>query len=292
MLENIYGFMGLFYESGFMQRAAFALFLLSFAASGTGVLVVSRRMAFFPDAAGHTIFGGLALGLIFGLPVDIVVLVFGVLIGLLIIYVVRHSTLASDTVIGLIFSGGVAFGLALVSRYPEAQSKINRYFLGDIMTVNDNEIVLLIILAIVSLLFFIFLYNRLMLSCVSPANYLKSAAPEYLFGAFLAFVVVISVQVVGVLLVTALLIAPAAAGRILAPTGRWMFWIALAVSLVSGQLGLLIAYQPQVNTTPGATVVFISIVIFALSVLGKRLYAAFTKKELIVNQTGSGVERA
>jgi zinc transport system permease protein len=288
MIDQIYNFISLFYDDTFMQRAAFALFLLSFAASGTGVLVVSRRMAFFPDAAGHTIFGGLALGLIFGLPVDIVVLCFGVLIGVLIIFVVRHSTLASDTVIGLIFSGGVAFGLALVSRYPDAQSKINRYFLGDILTVNDNEITLLIILAFVSLVFFIFLYNRLMLSCVSPANYLKSSAPEYLFGAFLAFVVVISVQVVGVLLVTALLIAPAAAGRMLAPTGRWMFWIALAVSMVSGQVGLYVAYQPEVNTTPGATIVFISIMIFAIAAIVKKSYTALTKKELIVNQPQQG----
>jgi zinc transport system permease protein len=283
-LDPIYKFLGLFYEATFMQRAALALFLLSFAASGTGVLVVSRRMSFFPDAAGHTIFGGLALGLILGLPVDIVVLCFGILIGLLIIYVVRHSNLATDTVIGLIFSGGVAFGLALVSRYPESQGKINRYFLGDIMTVNDNEIALLIALAFISLLFFVFLYNRLMLSCVSPANYLKSSVPEYLFGGFLALVVVIAVQVVGVLLVTALLIAPAAAGRILAPSGRWMFWIALLVSVVSGQLGLSIAYRPSVNTTPGATVVFISILLFGISVLGKKLYAIFVKKELLHNR--------
>jgi zinc transport system permease protein len=283
LLEHVYAFLGNFYEAAFMRRAALALFLLSFAASGTGVLVVSRRMAFFPDAAGHTIFGGLALGLILGLPVDLTVLCFGILVGVLIIYVVRHSSLASDTVIGLIFSGGVAFGLALVSRYPESQAKINRYFLGDVMTVNDNEIALLLILALASLLFFVFLYNRLMLSCVSPANFLKGSLPEYLFGGFLAFVVVIAVQVVGVLLVTALLIAPAAAGRILAPSGRWMFWIAVAVSLVSGQLGLLVAYQPEVNTTPGATVVFVSIAIFGLCALGKRLFASLAKKEMIRN---------
>ncbi|MDR2459586.1 MAG: metal ABC transporter permease [Deltaproteobacteria bacterium] len=283
-LEPFYNITGLLYEESFMQRASLALLLLSIAASGTGVLVVSRRMAFFPDAVGHTIFGGLALALIFGLQVDLVVLFFGVFIGLLIIYVVRHSNLASDTVIGLIFSGGVAFGLALVSRYPQAQGRINRYFLGDILTVNDNEIILLFVLAIVSIIFFVLLYNRLMLSCVSPANYLKTVLPEYLFGGFLAFVVVIAVQVVGVLLVTALLIAPAAAGRVLAPTGRWMFWITLLVSVFSGQLGLLAACQPEVNTTPGATVVFIAIVIFGLSVLGKRIVASLSKKELIHNQ--------
>ncbi|MDR2200437.1 MAG: metal ABC transporter permease [Deltaproteobacteria bacterium] len=284
LIEPFYRIFGLLYELEFMKKAAFALLLLSFSASGTGVLVVSRRMAFFPDAASHTIFGGLALGLILGWNPDIVVLFFGVLIGLLIIYVMQHSTLASDTVIGLIFSGGVAFGLALVSHYPEAQGKINRYFLGDILTVNEMEIRLLIVLAFVSLFFFAFFYNRLMLTCVAPANYLKSPMPEYFFGGFLAFVVVIAVQVVGVLLVTALLIAPAAAGRILASSGKGMFWIALLVSIVSGQAGLYVASIPAVNTTPGATVVFISIVIFGAAVLGKRIVSLFRKKELIVNQ--------
>ncbi|MDR1314190.1 MAG: metal ABC transporter permease, partial [Deltaproteobacteria bacterium] len=110
-LAPLYDLFGPLYGPVFMRKAALAMFLLSIAASGTGVLVVSRRMAFFPDAAGHTVFAGLALGLIFGLPPAPAVLCFGVFIGVLIIWLVRHSNLASDTVIGLVFSGGVALGL-------------------------------------------------------------------------------------------------------------------------------------------------------------------------------------
>jgi zinc transport system permease protein len=277
LLSPIYDFFGLFYEPIFMRRAAFALLLLSFASSGTGVLVVSRRMAFFPDATGHTIFAGLALGLLLSLPLDISVLIFGVLIGLFIIYLLRHSTLSSDTVIGLVFSGGVALGLALVSRFPQSQNIITRYFLGDVLTLDDRAIFFLIILALLSALFFIFLYNKLMLSCVAPANYRTSAVADYIFGAFLALVVVISVQAVGVLMVTALLVAPAAAGRVIAHSGRGMFWIAIIVSVFSGQLGLCISYHPVVNTTPGATVVFIAIMIFALAILFKKCTMTFKR---------------
>jgi zinc transport system permease protein len=275
ILSPLYDFFGIFYEPIFMRKAALALALLSFCASGTGVLVVSRRMAFFPDAAGHTVFTGLAVGLILSFPADLSVLSFGVFIGLLIIYLLRHSNLSSDTVIGLVFSGAVALGLALVSRFPQSQNLINRYFLGDILTMDDRGIIFLLILTLLSALFYIFLYNRLMLSCVAPANYGTSALADYLFGAFLALVVVVSVQAVGVLMVTALLVAPASSGRIIAKSGRGMFWVALLVSAFSGQLGLSLSYHPKINTTTGATVVFIAIVIFGLILVFTKLCARF-----------------
>jgi zinc transport system permease protein len=254
-----------FYGPVFMRKAALAMFLLSVAASGTGVLVVSRRMAFFPDAAGHTVFAGLALGLISGLPPAPAVLCFGVFIGLLIIWLVRHSNLATDTVIGLVFSGGVALGLALVSRYPEAQSSVTRFFLGDVLTLGDPELWLLVGLAALSVVFYLFLYNRLMLSCVAPPGHGGGGRADYAFGAFLSLVVVSAVQAVGVLLVSALLIAPAACGRMAARSGRGMFWTAFGVSLFSGQAGLALSYHPSVNTTTGATVVFISIAVCGLA---------------------------
>jgi zinc transport system permease protein len=235
-------------------------------------------MAFFPEATGHTIFTGLALGLVFALPLDVTSLVFGAGMGILIIYLVRHSGLSSDTVIGLVFSGFAALGLALVSRFPRSQNLINRYFLGDVLTVDDRGVVFLLALTLISAGFFFFLYDRFMLACVSPSNRSASPAADYLFGAFLALVVVISVQAVGVLMVTALLIAPAASGRVLARSGRGMFWIALSVSVVSGQLGLALSYDPRVNTTPGATVVFIAILIFGISVLLKKTGASLKKK--------------
>jgi zinc transport system permease protein len=276
-LDALYSLFAPFYEPVFMRRAALALFLLSIAASGTGVLVVSRRMAFFPDAAGHTVFAGLALGLIFGLPPAPSILCFGVFIGLLIIWMVRHSNLASDTVIGLVFSGGVALGLALVSRFPEAQSSVTRFFLGDVLTLGDLEIALILGLAAVSILFYLFLYNRIMLACVAPHGTGGGSRADYLFGAFLSLVVVTAVQAVGVLLVSALLIAPAACGRMTARSGRGMFWTAFAVSLFSGQAGLALSYHPAVNTATGATVVFISIAVFGLLVLARKLRGLFRK---------------
>jgi zinc transport system permease protein len=148
---------------------------------------------------------------------------------------------------------------------------VTRFFLGDVLTLGDPELWLLTGLAALSIVFYVFLYNRLMLSCVAPPGHAGGSKADYVFGAFLALVVVSAVQAVGVLLVSALLIAPAACGRMAAGSGRGMFWTAFAVSLFSGQAGLALSYQPAVNTSTGATVVFISIAVCGVAALARKI---------------------
>jgi zinc transport system permease protein len=194
-----------------------------------------------------------------------------VAIGLAITFLSRHSQLASDTVIGLVFSGAVALGLALVSREPQATAGLSRFFLGDVLTVGDGQILALAALVALSFVFMFFLTNRLTLGCVIPKTK-KSTWPDYLFGAYLALVVAISVQAVGVLLVTALLIAPAATGRVVSVSMKGMFWVALLTGLLAGQLGLWASFQPAVNTTAGATVVLANVALFCLAACFRRLF--------------------
>jgi zinc transport system permease protein len=128
LLSPFYDLMGLVYEPLFMRRSATALLFLTMAASTCGVLVVNRRMAFFPDAVGHSVFAGVALALVLETDVQTAVLALGLGIGLLITFLSRRGPLAPDTVIGLVFSGAVALGLALVSRQPRAAAGITRFF--------------------------------------------------------------------------------------------------------------------------------------------------------------------
>ncbi|MDR0620442.1 MAG: metal ABC transporter permease [Deltaproteobacteria bacterium] len=254
-----------------MRRSAVAMALLSLSTSAAGVMVVNRRLAFFPDAVGHSVFAGVAIALLLGLNLQFTVLGLCVLIGLSITFLARHSHLASDTIIGLVFSGAVALGLALVSREPQATAGLSRFFLGDVLTVDDAQIVALAVLAALSFVFLFFLTNRLTIGCVIPMAQ-KNAWPDYLFGAYLALVVAVGVQAVGVLLVTALLIAPAATGRTLSVSLKGMFWVALAVGALAGQLGLWASFQPAVNASAGATVVLTNVAIFSLAVAFRRLF--------------------
>ncbi|MDR1488073.1 MAG: metal ABC transporter permease [Deltaproteobacteria bacterium] len=270
-LANLYDLFGPFYEPVFMKRAAWALLLLTVATSASGVIVVNRRMAFFPDAVGHSIFAGVALALILQTNIQLTVLALGLIIGLTIIFLVGRSHLAHDTVIGLVFSGAVALGLALVSRQPQATAGLSRFFLGDVLTVGDVQVLALMALAVISFLFLWAFTNKLTLNSIIRPISLKPDLSEYLFGAYLALVVVVSVQAVGVLLVTALLVAPAATGRVMAASFKGMFWASIISGILAGQIGLWASFQPEINTTTGATVVIVNVLFFALAVGYRRI---------------------
>jgi zinc transport system permease protein len=222
-------------------------------------------MAFFPDAIGHSVLAGLAAGVMLGLDPQAAAILFGLGLGLAITFLSRRSRLSSDTSLALVFSGAVAFGLALISRNPRATAGLTRWFMGDILTVSDSEIAALLVLDLLALGLFICFYNRLILSSVFPAGLERLPWVDYLFSGFLAVVSVLAVQAVGVLLATALLVTPAATGRMMASSGRSFFWLALFFSLVSGQLGLWISYQPEINTSAGATVVLVGLAFLALA---------------------------
>jgi zinc transport system permease protein len=258
-----------------MRRSAAAILFLTAVASGCGVVVVNRRMAFFPDAVGHSVFAGVALALILELDVQATILVLGLFIGLLITFLSRRGPLAPDTVIGLVFSGAVATGLALVSRQPRAAAGLSRFFLGDALTVTDNQVLALAFLALAGAVFMAALANRLTLSAVGPVIGQRGRAAEYVFGAFLSLVVMIAVQAVGVLLVTALLVAPAAAGRMTAKSFKGMFWTAALLGVLAGQLGLWLSWQPAVNASAGATIVLVNVALFGLAMLWRRLRPAW-----------------
>lgn len=283
MLDLIYRALDLILPSGlyapmFMKRAALGLLLLALPTSGAGLMVVNLRMAFFSDAIGHSIFAGLALALIMSWPVQPALLGFGLMIGLLVVALSRRTKLASDTVIGVVFSGILALGLAVLSRDPATAKTLNRFLLGDILTIGDSEIVILLIMNVVSLLFLYFAFNPLILeslsnSLASSRSRWKGRFGPYIFGAFLALVVMVAVQSVGALLVTALLVVPAAASRNVARSAGGMLWLTFIVALVSGQAGLAISATPAVNTATGATIVLVAVTFFCLSLFGSRLSA-------------------
>lgn len=258
-------------HAGFMQQALLAILLLAPMTAALGVSVITFRMAFFSDAIGHSAFAGVALGLLFSLDPLFTMPAFGVLVGLCIMAVRRGSLLSADTSIGIVFSAVVAFGLAVVSRTPGMARNMTQFLYGDILTVNPAELGFLAVLALAMLLFVLAGSNRLLLIALNPvmagAQGVRVALWQYAFAALLSLVVMMAVRAVGVLLVTALLIVPAATARHLARTAGGMFWWAQAISVTSGVTGLLLSAQPWLATASGATIILVSCLWFALGAL-------------------------
>lgn len=256
-------------EMKFMQQALVGLLLLAPMVALMGVQVVNFRMAFFADAISHSAFTGVALGLILSVSPHWTMPAFGVIVGLTIVASQRRSALSTDTVIGVFFSGVVAFGLAVVSRDKGAARNIQQFLYGDILTIGNNDIWAMIALLSVLVFFQVYGYNRLLYIGLNPVvakvHGVRVAAYQYIYAGLLSLVVIFSVRAVGVLLVTAMLIVPAAAARNFARSSGGMVWWALLVSTTSAIIGLLISAQDWARTATGATVILVAFAWFLVS---------------------------
>lgn len=258
----------------FMQTAMLGLILIAPMVAVAGTQVVNFRMAFFSDAIGHSAFAGVAFGLLLAVSPNLTMPLLAVLVGLGIMAVKQRSGLSTDTVIGVFFSAVVAAGLAVVSRYPQAMRDMQMFLYGDILTISDAEIAAMFLLLLVFTVFQAFAFNKMI--CIglnlqlAKANRIRISLYQYLFAALLSLVVILSVKAVGVLLVTAMLITPAAAARNLASSYGKMLWYSVGISLFSAVAGLLLSAQDWMRTAAGATIVLCSCVIFCISLLFRR----------------------
>lgn len=253
----------------FMKQALLALILLAPMAAIIGVQVVNFRMAFFSDAISHSAFAGVAIGLIFSINPHWSMSILGVIAGIGIMAVQRNSNLSSDTVIGVFFSAVLAFGLAAISRDPLLARDMGRFLYGDILTITEDEIIWLMFMFFVVMLFQTWSYNLLFYiginSTLAKVHRVPVAFYQYTFSGLLALIVMSSVWAVGVLLVTAMLIVPAAAARNFAHSAGTMFWWAIIVSVTSAIAGLLISAQNWARTATGATIILVASIWFMIS---------------------------
>lgn len=253
----------------FMRQALAGLLLIAPMTASLGVQVVNLRLAFYADAISHSAFAGVALGLLLALDPRWTMPLFGVVVGLCVMALQRRSRLSNDTVIGVVFAAVMAFGLAMVSRQAGLARDLQRFLYGDILTIDESGLRSLAALCVVVLAFQVWGYNRLLYigfnAVVARAHRVRVAAYQYVFAALTALVVMFSVWAVGVLLVTALLIVPAAAARGLARSAGSLFWWAQLVGGTSAVAGLLISAQPWARTATGPTIVLCAFAWFLAS---------------------------
>ena len=279
-MDHLYSFMDLILPFAwandlFMKRALLAVALVAPMCAAMGVMVVNFRMAFFSDAISHSAFTGVALGVLFGIDPLYTLIGFGIVVGLAIISVRRWSSLSVDTVIGVFFSFAVALGIVIISARKSLTRDLQSYLYGDVLAVTDGEILGMALIFLAAFLFLGFWFNSLFLSGINErlakAQGVRVKALEYAYALLLALVVTLSIRVIGLLLVTAMLVVPAAAGRNLAGSIRAMFWWAVGIGLASGALGLVASFYWDSAT--GATIILIASAFF----LASQLVAAIRK---------------
>ncbi len=258
----------------FMQKAMLGLVLLAPLTATVGVQVVNFRMAFFADAISHTSLAGVAIGIILGFSPYFIMPIFGVMVAAGIVFSKRNSSLSLDSVIGVVFSAVVAFGIAVISRNPGLSRLVMRFVYGDVLTLTNTDITFLFLLLIAMVVFQVFAYNKMLysgLDClVAEVHGVNVALYQYLFAVFLSITVIFCVWWCGILVVTGLVIIPAAAARNFAKSVGGMFWWSISISLLASVSGLLISVQEWANTATGATVVMVAFACFVFSFLFKK----------------------
>jgi zinc transport system permease protein len=258
-----------FAEPEFMKRALLSVFFLAPAAAAVGVPLVQFRMAFFSDAIGHSAFTGVALGVLLGIHPLLTMVAFGLFVAYAITLVKGRTGLSPDTVIGVFFSTVIALGIAIISAQKGLTRNLQAYLYGDLLAVSGPEVLWMAALFLAVSVYLLLVFNRILLLGVhegfARSLGIRGRALEISFALVVALVVTTAIRAVGILLVTALLVVPAAAARNVARGAAAAFWTAIAISLASGVAGVAASYY--LDTATGATIVLLAAAFFALTAL-------------------------
>ncbi|MFH0921239.1 MAG: metal ABC transporter permease [Fibrobacterota bacterium] len=262
-------------QYGFMHNALLAVLFVTPLFAALGMLLLSNRMAFFPDTIGHSALTGIAIGALAGLadPTGSM-LGFSALLALLVTFLRRYSAASMDTLLSIVMASTLALGLVLLSR-GGGFARYSRYLIGDLLAVSPGDLTRLLGALVFTLLVYLLFFNRLFLVSLNRPLARSRSLPvfrtEALFAMLTALVVTLSIPWVGLLVVNALLILPVAAARNLARTAFQYFWLSAGLSVGSGIAGLVASFY--LSTAAGATIALTASGLFALSVLARRLRA-------------------
>ena len=256
----------------FMKNAFLAILLLTPLLGLLGTMAVNQQMAFFSDALGHSALTGIGLGIVLGVSSDLLaMLVFGVVWALLISRIKQTGAASTDTVISVFSSTSIAAGLLILSR-GGGFAKYSTLLVGDVLAVTPNDLVYLLIALIAGILLWAAMYNSLLLGSINASlartRGVHTRVTECLFVVLVAVAVMLAIKWVGVMLINALLILPAAAGRNLARSSRSHALWSVGIAMVSGVAGLLSAYAW--DTSAGAAIVLYAAACYFVSLALRR----------------------
>jgi manganese/iron transport system permease protein len=254
---------------GFMQRGLAAAALVGVVCAVMGAFVVLRGLAFIGDAVSHAAFPGLVIAYMLGIPLYIGAAVAAVGTALAIGAVARRGALRFDTAVGVLFAGTFAFGILLFSTIKGYVSDLFSYLLGNVLGITFTDIIQVAVLGAIVLLIVAVLRKELLYASFDPAGAAASGLPvhalDYLLLGLVGVTIVVSIQAVGIIMVVAMLVTPAATGQLLVDRFWDLVKVAIAVSLVAAVSGLYLSFY--LNVASGASIVLVETLIFGLALL-------------------------
>lgn len=258
----------------FMKNAFIAIIIITPLFGLLSTMVVSNKMSFFADSLGHGAFTGIAVGILLG-GIDPMwgATLFSICFAIAITIIKNKGTSSTDTIIGVFSSTSIALGLVLMS-FSSSLSKFSSYLVGDLLSMSQNQIILLIFVFIAIIVLWSLIFNKLLVTSLntSLANSrgMNTLLIEIIFTCTIAVIVTITIRWVGLLIINSLLVLPAAASRNISRNIRQYHLFSILIAIFSGIVGLIISYY--LNTVTGATIVLVASVIFFITLFIRRKF--------------------
>jgi manganese/iron transport system permease protein len=254
---------------GFMQRGLAAAVLIGIVCAVMGVFVVLKGLAFIGDAVSHAAFPGLVVAYLLGAPLYIGGAIAAVVTALAIGLVTRRSRLRFDTSVGVLFAGTFAFGVMLFSTIKGYVTDLLGYLLGNVLGIGIGDLVQVAILGAVVLAVVLVIRKELLFATFDPLGAAASGLPvarlEYLLLALLGVTIVVSIQAVGIIMVVAMLVTPAATAQLLVIRFGRMMVVSVVVASVSAVAGLYLSFY--LNLASGASIVLVETLFFGIALI-------------------------
>jgi manganese/iron transport system permease protein len=255
----------------FFVRALLASAIVGLVCAVVGSYMVLRGLAFMGDALSHSAFPGVVAAYLLKGPFYLGAAIAAVGTALAIGWVTRRGKLRGDTAIGVLFAGMFALGIFLFSLIPNYVGDLFGFLFGEILGIGVGDLIALTGLAVVVLAIVALLWKELLYATFDPLGAAASGLPvvrlDYLFLALIALTIVISLQAVGIILVVAMLVTPAATGQILSQSFGRLVAVAVVIGIVSPIVGLYLSYW--LNAASGATIVLVETGVFVAALAWK-----------------------
>ena len=265
------------FQYPFVARGVVSILMLAPLLGGLSHLVVARRLAFFSTTLGQAALTGLVIGVALGQPLDetyTAILAFCLIIGVVMVFVRRHTSLPPDTVIGVFMAFTLGLGICLLVAATRRFNihQIEAVMFGSVLTITDRDLALVLGFGALLGVTIAWFYNLLLLESLSPPIAKANGAPttlvDYGFVVLVTIAITVSLKIIGALLVEAMVVVPAAAARNLARSARGYLWWSIALAAIAGLAGLFISTLYRVPSG-GAIVLALTVLFFLSLPLGK-----------------------
>ncbi len=265
-MASISQFLSALGQYNFLQAALITSILVGVMSGVIGSFIILRGLSLMGDAISHAVLPGVAVAYMLGINLLLGASIFGILAAMLIGYVASHSKLKNDTAIGIVFSAFYALGFVLIS-LAESSSNLHHILFGNVLAVSDRDLITTTCVLIAVILFIVIFYKELLITSFDETfarTYgLRTQMVHYALMLMLTLVTVSSLQTVGIILVVAMLITPAATAFLWTNKLHWMLVDSAIFGALASLIGLFLSYT--LNWSSGPAIVLVAAFIFVVS---------------------------